>query len=89
MLLGEVILMATKVGKITHYYDHIGVAVVKLDKTLKVGDKIKISGHNNELSQSVESLQFDHKPIKSAKKGSSVGLKVDQPVKDNDLVYKV
>jgi len=81
--------MATKVGKITHYYDHIGVAIVKLSKTLKVGDKIKISGHNNEFIQNVNSLQFDHKSIKSAKTGSSVGLKVDNPVKDNDIVFKM
>lgn len=42
--------MNVKVGKITHYYDKIGVAVVKVSKTIKVGDKIKISGHDKEFS---------------------------------------
>ena len=36
-----------KVGIIDHYYDKIGVAVVKLDTgNLKIGDKIKIYGRD-------------------------------------------
>ena len=30
-----------KVGRVSHYYDKIGVAIVELDGTLSVGDKIK------------------------------------------------
>lgn len=81
--------MDTKVGKIVHYYDKIGVAVLELDKTISVGDKIKISGHDKEFIQEVVSVQVEHQSIKKAKKGDSVGLKVDQPVKENDQVYKV
>lgn len=81
--------MNVKVGKVTHYYDHIGVAVVSVTKTLKVGDKIKIVGHDREFTQDVDSLQLDHKPIRSAKAKSSVGMKVNQPVKDSDAVYKI
>lgn len=80
--------MNTKVGKITHYYDKIGVAVIKIEKAIKVGDKIKISGHDQEFTQDIDSLQLEHKPVKSAKKGISVGLKVIKPVKENDQVYK-
>ena len=81
--------MDVKVGKVTHYYDHIGVAVVLLSKTIKVGDKIKIAGHDKQFIQNVDSLQFDHKPIKSAKPKTSVGMKVNQSVKDSDILYKV
>ena len=81
--------MNIKIGKITHYYDKIGVAVVKAAKTIKVGDKIKISGHDQEFTQNVDSMQLEHKPVKSAKAKSSVGLKVTKPVKENDEVYKV
>lgn len=81
--------MKIKLGKITHYYDHIGVAVVDVSKTIKVGDKIKIVGTGGEFDQSVDSLQFDHKPIKSAKAKTSVGMKVDQPVKGHAEVYKI
>lgn len=78
-----------KVGKVTHYFDKIGVAVVKVAKPLKVGDNIKISGHGNEFTQTIDSMQTEHKEIKTAKKGLSIGMKVIQAVRENDEVYKV
>jgi putative protease len=79
----------TKVGTVTHYYDKIGVAVVNVLAPIKVGDKIKISGHDKEFEQEVSSMQVEHQNIEQAKKGDDVGMKVDQPVKDGDEVYKV
>lgn len=79
----------TKIGKITHYFDKIGVCVVDLSATLKVGDKVKISGHDNEFEQEITSMQIEHEQVQQAGKGKSVGLKVDQPVREGDEVYKV
>ena len=79
----------TKVGVIVHYYDKIGVAVVKVLTPIKVGDRLKISGHDKEFEQEIASMQVEHKNIEQAKKGDDVGMKVDQPVKDGDEVYKV
>jgi len=79
----------TKVGTVTHYYDKIGVAVINVLAPIKVGDKIKISGHDKEFEQEIASMQVEHQNIQSAKKGDDVGMKVDQPVKDGDEVYKV
>lgn len=76
-----------KVGKIIHYYDKIGVAVVEVLKPLKVGDSIKISGHDNEFTQTIVSMQIEHDQIEKVKKGQSVGLKVEKPVKEGDEVY--
>lgn len=78
-----------KVGKITHYYSKIGVAVVEVLAPIKVGDTIKISGHDKEFTQVIVSMQVEHQPIQEAKKGDLIGLKVDQPVKEKDLVYKI
>jgi len=78
-----------KVGTITHFYDKIGVAVINVLAPLKVGDRIKISGHDKEFEQEIASLQVEHQNIDQAKKGDNVGMKVDQPVKDGDEVYKV
>lgn len=78
-----------KVGKITHYYDKIGVAVVELTGSLAVGDTIRISGHGTEFTQKVESMQIEHEGIQEAKKGQNIGLKIEQEVKDGDEVYKV
>jgi len=79
----------TKIGDIIHYYDKIGVAVVKVLAPIKVGDKLKISGHDHEFEQTVSSMQVEHKEIQEAKKGDDVGMKVDKAVKDGDEVYKV
>lgn len=78
-----------KVGTISHYYDKIGVAVLNLTGDLAEGDSIRISGHGGEFTQTVTSMQSEHEVLKEAKKGSQVGLKVDQPVKEGDEVFRV
>jgi len=78
-----------KIGKITHYFDKIGVAVLALERPLSVGDKIKLVKGDEEFTQTVSSMQAEHKSIDSAKKGDDVGMKVDQPVKDGWEVFKI
>lgn len=78
-----------KIGRIIHYYDKIGVAVLELTETLAVGDTIRISGHGKEFTQPVNSMQIEHENIKETKKGQAIGLKVDQEVKEGDEVFKV
>jgi putative protease len=79
-----------KVGKVTHYYDKIGVAVVELTGDLAVGDRIKfVRGGEDLFEQTVESIQVEHNKIDSAKKGETVGLKVDQPLKEGTEIYKL
>ena len=77
------------VGKITHYYGHIGVAVVELKGVLSVGDSIEIEGATTTLSQKVTSMQVNHKEVTSCKAGDDIGLKVDGVVHEGDSVYKV
>ena len=79
-----------KIGKVTHYYDKIGVAVVELDSELSNGDKIKfVRGGEDMFEQEVKSMQIENDKIDSAKKGDIVGLKVDQEVKEDAEVYKI
>jgi putative protease len=79
----------TQVGTISHYYDHIGVGVVKLSGKLKAGDKIHIKGKATDFSQEASSMQVEHKDINEADKGDIIGMKVDQEVEEKDVVYKV
>lgn len=78
----------TKVGVVSHYYDKIGVAVVDTLATIKVGDRVKFTGHE-EFEQEITSMQVEHEQIQTAKKGQAIGLKTDQPVKKGDEVFKV
>lgn len=77
------------VGKISHYFGNISVAVIDLSDTLKVGDTIRIVGGETDFTQAVSSMEVDHKKVDSAKKGDSVGFKVDQKVRDDYRVYKI
>lgn len=77
------------VGKITHYYGKLGVAVVELEDELSVGDEISIEGASTNIRQKVESMQIEHKNIEKAKAGDSIGLKVIDKVRENDQVYKI
>lgn len=80
----------TQIGTITHYFDKINVAIIKVKKgSLAIGDTVKIAGHGNEFTQKVSSMQVEHEPIKKAKKGDEIGMKIDQSVKEGDVVYKV
>jgi putative protease len=63
------------------------VAVVELTNTLKTGDKIAIRGNTTNFEQKIESMQVEHQPVKEAKKGQGIGLKVKEQVRLNDLVY--
>ena len=79
--------MADKViGKVTHYYDKVGVAVIQLEKgaSLKKGDKVQIKGHDTDFTQTVSSLQLDHQDVDSVKAGDDFGLKVDKKVHEGN-----
>lgn len=77
------------VGEITHYFGNIGVAVIKLKSSLKVGDTIRITGGEVDFNQEVDSLEDEHKKVKTAKSGSSVGMKISQKVREGYKVYKL
>jgi len=77
------------VGRVTHYFSKIGVAVIELSDDLKVGDTIRIVGGMTDFTQVVESIEIEHQKVQEAKAGDSVGLKVAQKVREGYKVYKL
>lgn len=77
------------IGVISHYFSNIGVAVIDLSAGLKAGEEIRIIGGETDFNQKVESMEVEHEKVSSAKKGASVGMKVDQKVREGYKVYKV
>jgi len=77
------------VGKVIHYYDKIGVVVIKLQKGLKVGDKVKFEKKDKSFEQIIESMQLEHEQVTSGKKGQEIAVKVDKVAKDGVGVYKM
>jgi len=78
-----------EVGNVTHYFSKINVAIVELSGTLSVGDQILIKGMTTNIEQKVNSMQIEHKDVKKAEAGQSIGLKVDDRVREGDTVYKI
>ena len=77
------------IGKVTHYFSHIGVAVIELSEDLKVGETIRIVGGEIDFNQIVDSMEIEHQKVEVAKPGDSVGTKVGQKVRDGYKVYKL
>ncbi len=82
--------MDIKIAKVTHYFDKIGVAVIEiLKQPLKVGDLVKVSGHDSEFNQKITSLQVEHNQVSEVAAGETAGLKVEKPVKEGDELFLV
>jgi len=78
-----------EVGRVSHFFTKINVAVVELSSSLSVGDRILIKGPTTNFEQTVNSMQIEHENVKVAKAGQSIGLKVDERVRESDVVYKI
>jgi len=78
------------IGTVTHYYSHLNVVVVQINKgTLKVGNTIHLKGHSTDFAQTIESMEYEHMHIDQAGAGQSVGIKVKDHVREHDIVYLV
>jgi len=78
------------IGKVTHYFGNIGVAVIELSDNLKVGDNIRISGGEMvDFTQTVDSMEIEREKVQKAKAGDSIGLKTEQKVREGYKVYKL
>jgi hypothetical protein len=77
------------IGKVTHYFTRIGVAVLELEEGLAVGDTVHICGHTTDFVQQVESLEVEHRKLQAVGAGADVALMVEERVRSGDKIYKV
>ncbi len=77
------------VGRITHYYSHLGVGIIELTGgELKAGDIIHVKGKHTDFTQTVDSIQIEHQNVTRAEKGKVVGIKVKDKVREHDQVFR-
>jgi len=81
--------METEIGHVTHFFNKINVAVMSVTNELKIGDTIHVLGHTTDFTQKVTSMQIEHKEVASVKPGDDFAMKVIEPVREHDVVYKV
>ncbi|HYA87252.1 MAG TPA: hypothetical protein VEI57_09345 [Nitrospirota bacterium] len=78
------------VGTVTHYYSHLGVAVIQINKgALKTGATIHVKGHMTDFTQTIESMEYEHQHIDQASAGQSIGIKVKDHAREHDIVFLV
>jgi hypothetical protein len=81
--------MEVEIGRVTHYYTHLNVAVLRLTDGLKLGDEIHILGHVTDFNEKVASMQVNHHPVVWVKPGDEVAISVNEPAREHDVVYRV
>ena len=81
--------MEVEIGLVTHYFNKINVAVLSIKDELKVGDTIHVLGHTTDFTQKVTSMQIEHKNVDSVKPGDDFAIKMIEPAREHDAVYKV
>jgi len=81
--------MPKKIGTVTHWYDKLGVAVIKLTGKLSKGDSIMIQKGGEEFTETVESLQINHESVTSAKKGDDAAIQLSKRAKEGSAVLLV
>jgi hypothetical protein len=81
------IVVQKPVGAVTHFYNHIGVAIVQFTQPTSVGATLHYKGATTDFTEKAASMQYDHQPIAVAPKGKQVGIKVKKPVREGDSVY--
>ena len=78
-----------KIGTISHYFGKINVGIIELTDSLKLGDRLHFKGKKTDFEQEVSSMQLEHQNISEAQPGTSIGIKVEQKVREGDEVYKI
>ena len=77
-----------RIGEIVHYYHKISVAVIKLNRSLHVGDKVHFLGAHTDFLQEIRSMQIEHEVVEEAKAGDEVAVKVDRRVRRGDTSFR-
>ena len=78
-----------KVGKITNYYEKIGMTIVELSGNLTVGDKIKVYKDGEcLLTQKVGEIIMNQKNVSYAKSKDVVALVLNEKVQKGSEVFR-
>jgi putative protease len=76
------------VGKVTHFFTKISVAVVELSDAVKKGDKLCFEGATTNFEQKLDSMQIHNNAVDEAKAGDAIGIRVKERVREGDQVFK-
>ena len=76
------------IGTVTHFYNEIGVAIVRFKENVPLGTVLYFKGATTDFMHPVKSMQYNHEPVKLAPKGKQIGIKVPKRVREGDKVHR-
>lgn len=76
--------MGVNVGKVIGYKN--GVAMIKLNDNVVIGSGLRVISNNGDVGITVNDFYVNNKLVKNAKSGDVIKIKVNAPVKVNDMV---
>lgn len=81
----------THVGIVTNFFKKVSVAEIKVEgRDFKVGDELMFQGTTTGVkSLKVISIEENEKSVDIARKGTVVGVKLDEIVRENDQVFMI
>jgi hypothetical protein len=79
--------METYIGVVTHYFNHLGVAVLSLTRELRINDIVHVVGHTTDFCQKTLSLEINHHQVEVGRPDEDVAMKVVGVVRSGDKVY--
>jgi translation initiation factor IF-2 len=79
-----------QVGIVVKFFAKPSVAAIEVTNgTIRQGDTLRYKGHTTDFTEKVGSMELDNQPIEEAKVGDLIGVKVEERVRENDLIYKI
>jgi putative protease len=79
-----------KIGIVEHFFTNINVAAIKITNgELKIGDTIHFVGAYTDITHNIDRMEINRIPVEIAKTGDAIGIKVQDKVREHDIVYKI
>ncbi|MCK9273706.1 MAG: EF-Tu/IF-2/RF-3 family GTPase [Syntrophales bacterium] len=79
-----------KIGEVVKFFAKPSVAAVKITAgELKVGDRIKYSGHTTDFEEIIDSMEINNEKVEKAVPGDYIGVKVTERVRPGDEVFRI
>ena len=76
------------IGVVTHFYNEIGVAIVRFKESVPIGTVLHFRGATTDFKHPVRSMQYEHEALTVAPKGKQIGIKVPKRVREGDQVHR-
>lgn len=76
-----------QIGTVVEDLETIGMVVVDLTDTVKLGDQVVFKFESEEVPQTVEAIQIGENAVEMADEGDRVGIHIDHQIPANAEVW--